>query len=124
MRVLGRQSQPHQPSNRRQKSLRRILGIKPGLNSVTLDRKQRLSQRQLLAGRHPQLPFHQIETCDHLSDRMLDLNPRVHFHEIKAVGGKTARPIDDKLNRPRPLITDRLGTLDGGIPHGLAHSTG
>ena len=43
-------------------------------------------QRQRLAGGDPQLPFDQVDAGDHLGDRMLDLQPRVHLHEPEAVG--------------------------------------
>ena len=43
----------------------------------------RLRQRQRLAGRDAQLPFDQVEPGDHLGHRMLDLQPRVHLHEVE-----------------------------------------
>ncbi len=42
-----------------------------------------LLQRQRLAGGHTKLPFDEIEARDLLRDRMLDLQPRVHLHEIE-----------------------------------------
>ena len=43
-----------------------------------------LGLRQRLAGRDAQLPLHQIEAGDHLGHRMLDLQARVHLHEVEA----------------------------------------
>ena len=49
-----------------------------------------LRQRQLFAARHAQLPFDQILAGDLLGDRMLDLQPGVHFHEPDAVGAQAS----------------------------------
>ena len=43
-----------------------------------------LRQRQRLARGHAQLPLDQIEAGDHLGHRVLDLQARVHFHEVEA----------------------------------------
>ena len=53
---------------------------------MAVDRKLVLRERQLLARRHAQLPLDEIEPRDHLRHRMLDLQPRVHLHEVEAVG--------------------------------------
>ena len=66
--------------------LRRILGIEPRLDRLAVDRQLVLLLRQLLAARHAQLPFDQVLAGDLLGHRMLDLQPRVHFHEPDAVG--------------------------------------
>ena len=42
-----------------------------------------LPPRQRLAGGDAQLPLDQVEAGDHLGDRVLDLQPRVHFHEVE-----------------------------------------
>jgi hypothetical protein len=44
----------------------------------------RPAQRQRLAGGHAQLPLDQVEPGDHLGDRVLHLQPRVHLHEVEA----------------------------------------
>lgn len=36
---------------------------------------------------HPELPLHQIGSCDHLGDGMFHLQPRVHLHEVKVMLG-------------------------------------
>jgi hypothetical protein len=43
-----------------------------------------LRQRQRLAGGHAQLPLDQVEAGDRLGHRVLDLQPRVHLHEVEA----------------------------------------
>jgi hypothetical protein len=40
-------------------------------------------QRQRLAGGDAQLPLDQVEPGDHLGDRVLDLQARVHLHEVE-----------------------------------------
>ena len=47
--------------DRRQKSLGRVLGVEPRLDGMARHGDLALRQRQLLAGRHPQLPLHEIE---------------------------------------------------------------
>ena len=67
-----------------------------------------LRQRQLLAGGDAELPFDQIEPGDRFGHRMLDLQPRVHFHEPEAVGPQPARAVGDELDRAGADIADRL----------------
>ena len=75
-----------EPADARQEALRRILGVEPRLDRVAVDRQLVLRLRQLLAARDAQLPFDQVLAGDLLGHRMLDLQPRVHFHEPDAVG--------------------------------------
>ena len=56
----------------------------------------------------PQLQFDQIEPGDGLGDGMLDLQPRVHLHEIEF-----AAAIEQEFQRARALIAKRL---DRGRP--------
>lgn len=76
------------------------------------ERNVLLLQRQRLAARNTQLKFDQIEARDGLRHRMLDLQPRVHFHEIVI-----ARAIQQEFQRARALITDRFHRRDGGRTH-------
>ena len=62
-----------------------------------------LRQRQRLAGRDAQLPLDQVEPGDHLGDRMLDLQARVHLHEVEA-----AVRMGDELDRAGADVADRL----------------
>src|SRR5690606_12464295 len=61
---------------------------------------------------YAQLPFHQILTSNHFSDRVLNLQTGIHFHAI----GSTIL-LDDKLYRTGTDIIDRTC----GINRGLAH---
>ena len=67
---------------------------------------------QRLAGGDAQLPLDQILAGDHLGHRMLDLEARVHLHEVEG-----AALVDDELDRARADIADGLGGRDGGCAH-------
>ena len=50
-----------------------------------------LLQRQFLAERHPQLPFHEVDARDQFGHGMLDLQPSVFISDeehVPAVGDK------------------------------------
>ena len=53
-----------------------------------------LTQSQRLAGRDADLFLNDVDAVHHLGDRMLDLDARVHLHEV-GVGAA-----DQKLQRP------------------------
>ena len=61
-----------------------------------------LAQWQRLARGYPDLPFHKIKPGHHFGHRMLNLQTRVHLHEVEA-----AILIGNELNRARSLIIDR-----------------
>ena len=92
----------------------RIFGVNPCLDRVSAQRYIVLGQGQRFPRCDPQLPFHQIEASDHFGHRMLNLKPRVHFHEPEIV---TFR---DELDRSGTNITDRAGRGQGGVAHRAA----
>ncbi len=57
-----------------------------------------LVEGQGFAGRDPQLPFDEIEPGDRLGHRVLDLQARVHLHEVEAVGPQRAAAVGDELD--------------------------
>ncbi len=67
---------------------------------------------QRLARSHAQLPLHQVESGDHLGDRVLDLQARVHLQEIELA------TVVQELDRPCALVCDRLRGRDGRGTHG------
>ena len=71
----------------------------------------RLPQGKRLAGGDAQLPFHKIQPGNHFGDRMLDLQARIHFHEIERI------VFYDEFNRAGPDVTHRFGRGDGGFAH-------
>ena len=70
-------------ADRRQEAAVRVFGVDADLDRMAVDRKLFLRLRQRLASSNPQLPFDQIDAGDHLGHRMLDLQARVHLHEMK-----------------------------------------
>ncbi len=115
MLALGRRRQVQQLAGGRQEALVRVLGIDARLDRMAVDDQLFLAQRQRLPGSHAQLPFHQVQPGDHLGHRVLDLQPRVHLHEVEA-----AVLVGDELHRARADITHRLGGVDRGLAHGGA----
>ncbi len=107
-----RKLQRDQFAGRRQKAALGIFGIKPRFDRVAGERHLLLRQRQLLAGGNAELPFDQIEAGDGFGDRMLDLQPRVHFHEPEAVLFQAARAVGDELDGAGADIADGLGGGD------------
>ena len=106
-----------------QKSLRRIFCVKPRLHRMPARNDVRLSQRQPLAVRHAKLPLHKVNSSDRLGDGMLDLQPRIHFHEIESAGQRAAA-LGDELHRARADIANRLCRSGSGLPHRCAHGDG
>ena len=47
--------------------------------------------------------------------RMLDLQPRIHLHEVEA-----RRPVGDELHRPRADVADGARRRTRGLPHAAA----
>src|SRR5688572_18942131 len=61
----------------------RILGVDAALDRVAGDRDVGLADRQLPAAGDQQLFLDEIDAGDHLGDRMLDLDARVHLDEVE-----------------------------------------
>ena len=68
--------------------------------------------RQRLPARDTDLLLHQIDAGQHLRHGVLDLDPRVHFHEVVR-----AVRVEQHLDGPRADVADRGGAEDGGVPH-------
>ena len=76
----------------------------------------RAAPRQAPAARDRELPLHQIDAGDQLGDRMLDLQPRIHFHEVELLLG-----IHQELDGARADVADGARRGDGRLRHGRAH---
>ena len=68
-----------------QEPARRVLGVDPGLDRVPGQAHGVLRDGQRLAGGDPQLPLDEVQPGDQLGDRVLDLQPGVHLHEVELV---------------------------------------
>ena len=79
---------------------------------MAADRELLLRQRQPLAGGDAQLPLDEVLPGDHLGHRMLDLQPRVHLHEVEA-----AVLVGDELDRAGADVADGARGRDRGLAH-------
>ena len=69
-------------------------------------------ERQRLAGGDLDLLAHEIEAGDQLGHRVLDLEARVHLHEVEAAVG-----VEQELERADVRVADRRDRLDRGASH-------
>ncbi len=72
-----------------------------------------------MAAGNAELPFHQIQTGDHLGDRMLDLQAGIHLHEKEL-----AALIHDEFDRTGADVTHGSGGGAGRFAHGLTYRFG
>ena len=84
-----------------------ILGVDAALDRVAAELDLLLRQRQLPAGGDADLLLHQVDARDHLGHRVLDLDARVHLHEVER-----AVLVQQELDRPHGVVADRRGALD------------
>ncbi len=70
-----------------------VLGVDAALDRVAAQHDVILADRQRLAGGDADLLPDQVDARDHLADRVLDLDPRVHLHEARGCrGGRAGTP--------------------------------
>ena len=124
MRRVGGKAEVVQAPGLRHEVPRRILGVQTDLDGVSRRCDFVLRERQGEARGDLQLPVNQIDSGDHFRDRVLDLQARVHFHEIKTVRSVDLVTFDDELHRAGALIADRLRRGERGFAHGVAYGRG
>src|SRR5688572_26029814 len=90
----------------------RILGVDPAFHDVPPEFDVLLAIGELDAGCDQNLVAYDIDPGDAFRNRVLDLNTRIHFHEIKFLVR-----IDEELQRTDVPITDSLN----GTNHLFAH---
>src|SRR5579872_5154371 len=61
----------------------RVFGVDAAFDRVTVDDPLVLRQRQIAAGRDPDLLEHKVDSRDHFGDGMLDLDARVHLDKVE-----------------------------------------
>ena len=82
-----------------------VLSVDASLDSVTDQRHVHLRRdRQSFSSSHSQLPLDQVETRDHFSDGMLDLQTSVHLHKVEAV----IRRVENEFNRACVVVANGL----------------
>src|SRR5271156_5623682 len=89
-----------------------ILGINTAFNGMAAQRDVLLRERKWFTASNSNLKFHDVQRSNQFGHRMLDLEPRVHFEEIKA-----AVRIHQELDGSRVRIPAGLRELHGGIAH-------
>jgi hypothetical protein len=89
-----------------------ILRAQPHLDGVAGEFDVFLLQRERLARGDAQLQFDQIQPGDRLRHGVLNLQPRVHFHEIELAG-----LIEQEFQRAGTLVADRLDRSDRDRTH-------
>ena len=96
----------------RRAEIGRALGVDAAFDGVAAEAHIALADRERHAGGDAQLLADHIDAADHLADRMLDLQPRVHLNEIE-------RPVlVQKLHCSRAAVAELLqgGAGDTGQP--------
>eukprot|EP00128_Syssomonas_multiformis_P014383 Colp12_sorted_trinity150504_noHs@19408 len=73
----------------------RVLSVDAGLEGVAMLLDLTLPQWECLPRRYLELPLDEVDTGDHLGDRVLDLQAGVHLHEVEPLLG-----VHDELNSP------------------------
>ena len=111
----GRLAVGGDPPGRGQEAAGHVLGVDPALDRVAAQDDVLLSDRERLAGRDQHLLADEVDAGHLLGDRVLDLDPRVHLHEVVgAVRGQ--QPLD----RPGGAVAGRAGGVDRDLPDPLA----
>ena len=89
------------PAGRRLEIVGRIFGIDAAFDGMQSRDRVGDMRRQGLAGGNADLLLYKIARIHFLGDRVLHLDTRVHFHEVK-----TPVLIDQKFNRAGIFIPD------------------
>ena len=79
----GREPQATDHAARRHEVARRVLGVDAALDRGAARRERGGGQREPLPVGDLDLLGHEVEPGDHLGDRVLDLEPRVHLEEVE-----------------------------------------
>ncbi len=85
IRPLARRAIGHEPPGRGQEVAGRVLGIDSGFDRPAVELHVGLRNRELLAEGYPDHLLDEIDTGDHLGDRVLDLQTRVHLEEVEGL---------------------------------------
>jgi hypothetical protein len=70
--------------------------------------------------RDPELPRHEVLARHVLRDRVLDLEPGVHLHEVEGRVVRAPARVEDELDGSRTPIPDRPGSQQGRLAQGRA----
>ncbi|MNW51208.1 hypothetical protein D3C74_286890 [compost metagenome] len=90
----------------------RILGVDPALDRPAIQLNVLLSEGKRIPLGHGNHLLDQIDAGNHFGDRMLHLNPCIHFHEIKL----SVQP-KQEFQRSRTGIVDGLRGSNRSLAH-------
>ncbi len=113
---IARQFQRHDRTGRWQEVMLRILGIDARFDGMAVDADFILGKRQLFAGCNAELPFDEIEAGDRLGDRMLDLEPGIHFNEPDGVGPQLFAAVGDEFDGAGAAVINRFAAATAAAP--------
>src|SRR5262249_26637366 len=94
--------------------LNRVFSVNSAFNRMSAEYNLLLFVSERRTFRHANLHANQVGICNHLCYGMLDLNARVHLHEIKVLV-----IIDQELNRSRPKIAEFFARIHSSLMHFL-----
>ena len=97
-----------------------VLGIDAALDGVAAGGGFEHVVGERLAGGDADLLLDELAAHDFLGDRVLDLDPGVHFHEIEVLGGF----VDEVFDGAGVLIADVFDEIDGRLAHAGAELGG
>src|SRR5262249_20420969 len=100
------------PAGRRLEVVGRIFGIDTALDRMQSRFCARNMRGKWLARGNADLLLYEIAPINFLRDGVLHLDARVHFHEVKV-----PVLVDQKFNRSRVLVPDRLGQFHCSVSH-------
>ena len=112
-----RRAEALKQARRRHELLGRIFGIEPGLDGMPLSAYGMLRHRRQTVAREIDLHLDQIEPCDHLDDRMLDLDAGVHFQKVE----REAVRIDHEFDGAGAAVACCLAERHRGRGHAITH---
>ena len=112
-------AQAEDASGARQEALVGVFGVDPALDGMAPLREVFLAEGQGLSLGDADLELHEVLARDHLRDRVLDLEPRVHLEEV---GG--AVRVHQELEGPRVDVAGAAHEGHGEVAHALRGAPG
>src|SRR5436190_18295009 len=109
--VAARRMEGHDATRGRLEVSVRILGVDATLDDVAAKRWQLVNAERMACG-DTDLLLHEIDPGQHLRHRMLDLDPRVHLHEVER-----AVLVEQHLDRAGAHVVDRFRSSDRRVAH-------
>src|SRR5690606_4961928 len=114
-RALDRRAVLHETTGGRQEVAEWVFGVDTALDGPAGEGDVILTEFQLLTGGDADHLLHEVDAGDHLGDRMLNLQARVHLQEVEALVLSC-----DELHRARRVVAHRLCQSDRLLAHGFA----